>query len=99
MTIWKSVPQTRVITVPTITLEGDANGTLHPDGSLYAKKFSGKYAHGSSRAASDTICLKKPPGLCRSCRRSRRLLQMNHLLVRRSVVAAMLAVADAFVGC
>jgi pimeloyl-ACP methyl ester carboxylesterase len=34
-----------VITVPTITLEGDANGAPHPDASLYAKKFSGKYAH------------------------------------------------------
>jgi pimeloyl-ACP methyl ester carboxylesterase len=34
-----------VITVPTITLEGDANGAPHPDASSYARKFSGKYAH------------------------------------------------------
>jgi hypothetical protein len=34
-----------VITVPTITLEGDANGAPHPDSGSYAKKFSGKYAH------------------------------------------------------
>jgi pimeloyl-ACP methyl ester carboxylesterase len=34
-----------VITVPTITLEGDANGAPHPDSSTYANKFSGKYAH------------------------------------------------------
>jgi len=34
-----------VITVPTITLEGDANGAPHPDASAYAKKFSGPYAH------------------------------------------------------
>jgi pimeloyl-ACP methyl ester carboxylesterase len=34
-----------VITVPTITLEGDANGAPHPDPGSYAKKFSGKYAH------------------------------------------------------
>jgi pimeloyl-ACP methyl ester carboxylesterase len=34
-----------VITVPTITLEGDANGAPHPDASSYANKFSGKYAH------------------------------------------------------
>jgi pimeloyl-ACP methyl ester carboxylesterase len=33
------------ITVPTITLEGDANGAPHPDSSTYAKKFTGKYAH------------------------------------------------------
>jgi len=34
-----------VITVPTITLEGDANGAPHPEPSAYAKKFSGRYAH------------------------------------------------------
>ena len=34
-----------VITVPTITLEGDANGAPHPDPSAYATKFSGRYAH------------------------------------------------------
>ena len=33
------------ITVPTITLEGDANGAPHPAASAYAGKFSGKYAH------------------------------------------------------
>ena len=33
------------ITVPSITLEGDANGAPHPDPSAYAKKFTGKYAH------------------------------------------------------
>ena len=31
------------ITVPAITLEGDANGAPHADGSAYASKFSGKY--------------------------------------------------------
>jgi pimeloyl-ACP methyl ester carboxylesterase len=34
-----------VITVPTITLEGDANGAPHPNAASYRKKFSGKYAH------------------------------------------------------
>ena len=33
------------ITVPTITLEGDANGAPHPAASTYAGKFSGRYAH------------------------------------------------------
>jgi pimeloyl-ACP methyl ester carboxylesterase len=33
------------IAVPTITLEGDANGAPHPEPAAYAKKFSGKYAH------------------------------------------------------
>jgi pimeloyl-ACP methyl ester carboxylesterase len=34
-----------VITVPTITMEGDANGAPHADPSAYAAKFSGKYSH------------------------------------------------------
>jgi len=34
-----------VIAVPTISLEGDANGAPHPDPGSYAAKFSGKYAH------------------------------------------------------
>jgi pimeloyl-ACP methyl ester carboxylesterase len=34
-----------IITVPSITLEGDANGAPHPEPSAYAKKFSGKYEH------------------------------------------------------
>jgi pimeloyl-ACP methyl ester carboxylesterase len=41
----KRLAQAPVITVPTITLEGDANGAPHPDASSYAKKFSGKYEH------------------------------------------------------
>jgi pimeloyl-ACP methyl ester carboxylesterase len=34
-----------VIKVPTITLEGDANGAPHPEPGAYAKKFSGRYEH------------------------------------------------------
>jgi pimeloyl-ACP methyl ester carboxylesterase len=34
-----------VITVPTITFEGDANGAPHPDAGAYARKFSGRYEH------------------------------------------------------
>jgi pimeloyl-ACP methyl ester carboxylesterase len=34
-----------VITVPTITLEGDANGAPHPEASAYARKFAGRYEH------------------------------------------------------
>ena len=33
------------IAVPTITMEGDANGAPHPDPSAYAKRFTGKYEH------------------------------------------------------
>jgi pimeloyl-ACP methyl ester carboxylesterase len=41
----KRLATSPVITVPTITLEGDANGAPHPDPSAYAKKFSGRYAN------------------------------------------------------
>jgi pimeloyl-ACP methyl ester carboxylesterase len=41
----KRLAEGPVIAVPTITLEGDANGAPHPDAGSYAKKFSGKYAH------------------------------------------------------
>jgi len=41
----KRLAEAPVITVPTVTLEGDANGAPHLDPSAYAKKFSGKYAH------------------------------------------------------
>ena len=41
----KRLAMAPVITVPTITLEGDANGAPHPDPSSYAKKFSGAYAN------------------------------------------------------
>jgi len=41
----KRLAEFPVVTVPTITMEGDANGAPHPDPSAYAKKFSGKYEH------------------------------------------------------
>ncbi|MBA1144435.1 alpha/beta fold hydrolase [Mesorhizobium neociceri] len=41
----RQLAQAPVITVPTITLEGDANGAPHTDATAYAKKFSGKYTH------------------------------------------------------
>ena len=41
----KKLAESPVITVPAITLEGDANGAPHPDGNVYANKFSGKYSH------------------------------------------------------
>ena len=31
--------------MPTITLEGDANGAPHPEAASYAKQFAGKYNH------------------------------------------------------
>jgi len=43
--IEQQLAQGPTIAVPTITLEGDANGAFHPDPSAYARKFSGKYSH------------------------------------------------------
>jgi len=40
----KQLAMAPVISVPTITLEGDANGAPHADPSAYAGKFSGPYA-------------------------------------------------------
>jgi pimeloyl-ACP methyl ester carboxylesterase len=41
----KKLAASPVISVPTITLEGDANGAPHPEPSAYAKKFTGRYAN------------------------------------------------------
>jgi pimeloyl-ACP methyl ester carboxylesterase len=41
----KRLAEAPAITVPTITMEGDANGAPHADPSAYAKKFTGRYAH------------------------------------------------------
>jgi pimeloyl-ACP methyl ester carboxylesterase len=41
----KRLAEFPAIAVPTITIEGDANGAPHPDAASYAKKFSGKYSH------------------------------------------------------
>ena len=41
----KRLAQSPTIGVPTITMEGDANGAPHPDPAAYAKMFTGKYSH------------------------------------------------------
>jgi pimeloyl-ACP methyl ester carboxylesterase len=41
----KKLAQSPTIGVPTITMEGDANGAPHPDPAAYAKMFTGKYSH------------------------------------------------------
>ena len=48
-----------IISVPTITMEGDANGAPHPPPGAYAKKFSGKYQHRNITAASGITCRRK----------------------------------------
>jgi pimeloyl-ACP methyl ester carboxylesterase len=41
----KRLAESPVINVPTITMEGDANGAPHLEPAAYAKMFSGKYSH------------------------------------------------------
>lgn len=41
----KKLAASPTITVPTVTLEGDANAAPHPDPSAYAAKFKGPYVH------------------------------------------------------
>jgi len=41
----KRLAQKPVISVATITMEGDANGAPHPEPAAYAKMYSGKYSH------------------------------------------------------
>ena len=41
----RRLAQSPNIAVPTITMEGDANGAPHPEPASYAKKFAGKYEH------------------------------------------------------
>ena len=41
----KRLAQSPTIGVPTITMEGDANGAPHPDPAVYARMFTGKYSH------------------------------------------------------
>lgn len=41
----KKIATFPTISLPTITLEGDANGALHSDPKVYAKKYVGKYEH------------------------------------------------------
>jgi pimeloyl-ACP methyl ester carboxylesterase len=41
----KRLAERPAISLPTITMEGDANGAIHADPSVYRAKFSGKYEH------------------------------------------------------
>ena len=55
----KRLAECPVITVPTITLEGDANGAPHPDPVPMPRNSRANIRTGLSRAASGTICLRK----------------------------------------
>jgi pimeloyl-ACP methyl ester carboxylesterase len=55
----KKLAQSPVITVPTITMEGDANGAPHPEAASYAAMFSGNIRIEPSRAGSGTISRRR----------------------------------------
>jgi pimeloyl-ACP methyl ester carboxylesterase len=72
-----------VITVPTITLEGDANGAPHPDPSSYAKKILGPIcAPDHPRRHRPQPSPGSPAGLRRSRRRGRWVLIKTSLSCR-----------------
>lgn len=48
-TLEQRLAQAPAIAVPTITIEGDANGAPHPTPESYAGKFTGKYEHRTFR--------------------------------------------------
>jgi hypothetical protein len=49
----KPLAEGPLITVPTITLEGDANGAPHPDASSYVKKTGDNHMAPDGRAVDD----------------------------------------------
>lgn len=55
-----------LITVPTITLEGDTNGAPHPPSSAYANKFTGKYSHIDSKTAGHNLPQEDPQTFVRA---------------------------------
>ncbi len=54
------------ITVPAITLEGDANGAPHPDASAYRSRFSGSYAHRAVEGAGHNLPQEAPRAFARA---------------------------------
>jgi pimeloyl-ACP methyl ester carboxylesterase len=62
------------ISVPTITLEGDANGAPHPEPADYAKKFTGKYEHRTIGGGIGHNLPQEAPKPCQSDHRRRRKL-------------------------
>ena len=55
----KQLAESPLITVPSITLEGDANGASHPDSNVYAKNFQANMHTGLSMEVWDTISHRK----------------------------------------
>ncbi len=68
-----------VITVPTITLQGDADGAPRPDAGAYAKKFSGKYSHRSVKGGiGHNLPQEAPQAFAKAVVDVERLMSGNH---------------------
>ena len=102
-TIWSSgLPQLPSIAVPTITLEGDANGAPHPDPASMPRNSRANTRTAPSRAASGTTCRRKPHGPSpkrslrspKADRQPRRMIMPAPILspTRRAFLAACTAV-------
>lgn len=62
----KRLAELPVITVPTITLEGDANGAPHAEASSYAGKFSGRYSHRDLKGIGHNLPQEAPQDFVRA---------------------------------
>ena len=63
------------IAVPTITMEGDANGAPHANPAAYASKFSGRYSHRTiTGGVGHNLPQEAPQDFCASRDRGRRLV-------------------------
>ena len=62
----KRLAELPVITVPTITLEGDDNGAPHAAPSSYANKFSGKYSHRDLKAVGHNFPQEAPQAFAKA---------------------------------
>jgi len=54
------------VTVPAITIEGDANGAPHSEAGSYANKFSGKYSHKVFQGIGHNLPQEAPEGFARA---------------------------------
>ena len=80
--------------MPTITLEGDANGAPHPAPAAYAAKFSGKYVHRNLTGGIGHNLPQEAPQAFATARRGRPLIRSVSILgvlVMRTILPLLVA--------
>lgn len=71
----KRLAERPAIALPTITMEGEANGAIHAPAAAYRAKFSGKYEYRLiTGGVGHNLAARSSAGLCPSCHRCRRFL-------------------------